>query len=73
MATTELALGNHQIIVTTVPLADGGFTLTIVHRERRDREVVESKFDSGIAYSSEDEALSHGVQIAKNMVERVGR
>ncbi|RQV06905.1 hypothetical protein DF047_16925 [Burkholderia cenocepacia] len=72
VSTAEHVFGNHEFIVTTVPVVGGGYTITIVHREFHGDKVVEAKFDSDIVYPTEEDALEQGGVTARDMAARHG-
>ena len=72
MATNEHVFGNHEFIVTTVPIVGGGHTITVVHREFHGDKVTEARFDSDVVYGTEQEALEQGAVVARDMAARRG-
>lgn len=70
MASETLSIGNHAYKISTVPVAEGGWTITIVHRHDSGAAITETRHDSDVVYDSEEAALEQGLTAARQMAER---
>jgi hypothetical protein len=70
MAAAALSAGDHTFVITTVPVTDGGWTITIVHRHFNGDALTEERHDSAVVYATEAHALEQGRAIARQLAER---
>jgi hypothetical protein len=70
MAQRKFGVRDHEYIINAVPLAEGGWTLSIVHICYARSPPTESRTDSNLAHPTEEEALDQGELIALEMARR---
>jgi hypothetical protein len=66
MPKSEFIHGNHTYRLRTVRVTNG-WTFEIVHRVRTGDDAIESVHSPGIAYTSEEAAMTEGTQVVADM------
>lgn len=70
MSQRNFRVGDHEYIITAVPLTAGGFTTTVVHLDHSGPQTIETRHDSNLMHPTEDEALGTGEATARYMAQR---
>ncbi|MGF6806247.1 hypothetical protein OKW30_001373 [Paraburkholderia sp. Clong3] len=70
MATADVSVGQHTFRISTIPVVDGGWTITIVHQHDKGDSFVETRHDSDVVYETEEQALEQGSVVARQMAAR---
>lgn len=70
MPTRTIIKGKHTYRITTIEVAEVGYTFEIIHIDHSRKVIKEVRHQPGIAYALEETALDNGLYVAAEMAEQ---